>query len=306
MCVRACGGCVCVRLVVGELDRGEGNALALVLEHAQLDQRVNEVGLEPLVGEIDAELLKRVESKVLEAEDVEESDEALVVDRRAPAHPPGRRRRLLLAAVERLDERFEGCRIEALREGVTCRLARLRVEGDGVHGAPPLAARSQDSRRQLLRELRRTDAEQGCGVRQPAPALARDAARAVVGRRKADVADREDGGNHAHQLAPPLSPDAEQTHPCRRLAPLRCVIDAADGICPAAQVGIRGAGALQRELPPLLLVRTGQHLVEDVVAPLAGARPDDARLLEQEGLGVARDDAPRRVEEDGGPLAEAG
>ena len=54
---------------------GFGFGAALLLP---LDEGVGEVRLEALVGEVDAELLEGIVLEVLEAEDVEEADEAQV------------------------------------------------------------------------------------------------------------------------------------------------------------------------------------------------------------------------------------
>ena len=71
-----------LRRVVREVDRLRVDALAVILLDAQLDERVHKVGLQPLVGEVDAQLLKRVAVEVLEAEDVEQPHEAALVVRR--------------------------------------------------------------------------------------------------------------------------------------------------------------------------------------------------------------------------------
>lgn len=48
-------------------------------QDVQAHQRIHKVRLQPLIGEIDAQLLKRVLCKILKAEDVEKANEALLL-----------------------------------------------------------------------------------------------------------------------------------------------------------------------------------------------------------------------------------
>ena len=100
------------RLVVGLVDRVPTDGFADVNLLLGLEDRRVEVGLQPLVGEVDAELLERVRLELLEAEDVEHADE---------------RARLGIGQqrfVDPRDEPVEHARVERLRE----RVARERLE----------------------------------------------------------------------------------------------------------------------------------------------------------------------------------
>ena len=100
------------RLVVGLVDRVPPNRFADVNLLLGLEDRRVEVCLQPLVGEVDAELLERVHLELLEAEDVEHADE---------------RARLGFGQqrfVDPRDEPVEHARVQRLRE----RVARERLE----------------------------------------------------------------------------------------------------------------------------------------------------------------------------------
>eukprot|EP00967_Tisochrysis_lutea_P018749 scaffold21249_cov32-Tisochrysis_lutea.AAC.5 len=62
--------------IVGEGDVGASDAFALPLGLLPTDECVRKVGLQPLVSEIDAELLKAIGAEVFEAKDVKEADRA--------------------------------------------------------------------------------------------------------------------------------------------------------------------------------------------------------------------------------------
>lgn len=121
-----------LRLVVGEIDLRHGHALALVLEHAQLDQRVHELALQPLVREVDAELLEGVDLKVLEPEDVEQADEALVL-----AGGSAGVGALAHARIDRRHDPLEGVDVEALCQRIARLLALACAEGHGIRRAAP-------------------------------------------------------------------------------------------------------------------------------------------------------------------------
>ena len=220
-----------LRRVVGELDRLDVDALALVLLDAQLHQRVHEGRLQLLVGEVDAELLERVEPKVLEAEDVEQADEALLVGGRPATRSVDA---LRLEDVERADDPLEDGLVHRLGEGVARVDALLLRQVDGVRRlATPggdLAGGQLLLEHRLLHTEQRRDATHPLGVGR-GELLLRLA-------REVEVARREDRRDHRQHAVALLALDAEDPQLGDRLGPVALVVHVVHAFDAAAEVRV--------------------------------------------------------------------
>ena len=100
----------------------DGLEVVLLLLH--LEDVLHEELLQVLVGVVDAELLEAVRVKVLEAEDVEDPDGALVTELELLLEDGG---------VDLLHDQDEQAAVDSFSEGITNILGLVRVQS-GDHG----------------------------------------------------------------------------------------------------------------------------------------------------------------------------
>mmetsp|Transcript_9538 Transcript_9538/g.20916 ORF Transcript_9538/g.20916 Transcript_9538/m.20916 type:complete len:592 (-) Transcript_9538:776-2551(-) len=287
--------------VVGEVEGVPGDALAGVKLLLELEDEGVEELLQPLVGEVDAELLEGVHLEALEAEDVEDADEELHIFDVADGK------------VSAVDDEFEDDVVQRLRECIAV------VSGlADVHGAldlplpGDLARHVAEGRLQHLaigaRELR--------GHLDGGAALAHYNGTLAVVRRSVElgVAELQHGSYHLEHLRHLLSLDAYGLHGVdaalkhldvvdvlQRLARRAREVGEVPRVREALQVDdhlLRQVGLLEdlREAPLGLApeLRGGRaRLVEDVVVPLALLLVGDADLLEQVGRDAGATEAAR-------------
>mmetsp|Transcript_9537 Transcript_9537/g.20903 ORF Transcript_9537/g.20903 Transcript_9537/m.20903 type:complete len:591 (-) Transcript_9537:776-2548(-) len=286
--------------VVGEVEGVPGDALAGVKLLLELEDEGVEELLQPLVGEVDAELLEGVHLEALEAEDVQHPDKELhVLD-----VPDGR--------VDAPHDEVEGDAIEGLRQGVAVVRGRPHVVRAPDPLAPRHARRVADGALQVLAihaDQLGDHLDGGRALRHDHGALA-----VVRGRVELHVAEVEHGGDALEHLLDVVRLDADRQHRVDANLEHQHVVDVLQGSARRArEVGevprvrealqvddhlLRQVGLLEdlREAPLGLApeLRGGRaRLVEDVVVPLALLLVGDADLLEQVGRDAGATEAAR-------------
>eukprot|EP00968_Pinguiococcus_pyrenoidosus_P029403 scaffold8552_cov267-Pinguiococcus_pyrenoidosus.AAC.1 len=268
----------------------------LLLEHEDV---LIEMLLERLVRKVDAELLEAIQPHDLEAEDVENADEArrhvhrvhvpvLVVDL---PHQPGEKVR-----VEELDAALHvvdafGARQVLHRHAATPR--RDHASGDRLLQVG--WRRAQHLGDALDRHLAIHHA-----------ARLRAAIREEVVLGEIQVAHVQERGQHVLDLALLCSRDSELGHGGQGVLPLPAIIDAfadVEGLAHVAQP--EGFGKAHVEGLALLGSEALRELVEDVVVALAILNLNEAALLQEEMLRLGADEAEVFAVEQADVLAEA-
>mmetsp|Transcript_17422 Transcript_17422/g.38376 ORF Transcript_17422/g.38376 Transcript_17422/m.38376 type:complete len:1202 (-) Transcript_17422:85-3690(-) len=283
-------------------------ALALVERLLRDEDVLDEVLLEPLVGEVDAQLLEGIQREALEAVDVEDADVVPLALAGLVGHL---RAELLEAVVDALHGELEETLVEGLDEAEQ-RLAELRLAaGDLVEGVA--AGDGHLLARQTGLELVRVHAQHLGSV---ADALLVDLHHLLVivvrllGVRDLvlrDVAEVDDAGEDVQHGVDVGLLEADGLQAIAE--PLEVL-----GVVLLGDLRRRGAvrqqpvallGVEQELVLEPLLASAVEHLVEAVVGALAGAVHHDAGALQQVRGDARVHEGARAVEEDAVVLAEA-
>ena len=236
--------------VVFEGDVAHVDALPLVLSDDGLEHSFGEHALQLLVGEVDAELLKRVARKAFEAKDVDGADEVAALS----AENEG--------LVDALDEPIEDARVQRFGKRV---LRRLRIAGR-VRLRDPIEPGLDVQRANGLGQLVGHAAKQ---LRRVCYGAAVDKDGIVVtGAFELGVAQMEDRRNHLPHAVRVLRDRRDRIH--RRLQLVPCAWELVPLDAPlVAHVEIRKRlPRVHAVLAPLRLRQVRRHQIHDVIVLL--------------------------------------
>eukprot|EP00966_Prymnesium_polylepis_P329357 7385074-Prymnesium_polylepis.3 len=283
------------RRVVGEVEVGRVDALSHVVLLLQPAHGVDEVGLQLFVGIVDAELLERVDRKVLEAEDVKEADRLPIVTAAVTAAAVAASH----APVELCDDPLEERRVDGLCQCV----AHIEpLLGRKRHRVRRAAARGDDAPRERVCQRLVVHLEQ-CGG--DSHVLGSKSSLLTIAR--VEVANVEDRRQQPEDVLLRLRSEPAVLHLALGLLPRVAVGHAGHGRCVASERERLGIDAVAQPVAAsLLAIGAGEQLVKHVVGALTFGVRYDARLLQQEARQLARHDLAEAVEADIAPLAEAG